>query len=106
MEQLPAYLMAFDVCLVPFKPGPLSAAVDPIKVYEYLAGGKPVVAANLPEVQGRPGVWHTQGKQEFVKAIEEALDCPPDSEALRAYARQNTWRQRAEQLLQGLGFAL
>lgn len=105
IQELPAYLAAFDVCLVPFRRGALSAAVDPIKVYEYLAGGKPVAAANLPEVQGRPGVWCAEGKEQFVQAIEEALDSPPDSEALRAFARENSWGERARQLLQGLGFA-
>lgn len=105
LQELPAYLAAFDVCLVPFRRGALSAAVDPIKIYEYLAGGKPVVAANLPEVRGRPGVWCTEGEQQFVEAIEEALDSPPDGEALRAFARENSWEQRARQLLQGLGFA-
>jgi glycosyltransferase involved in cell wall biosynthesis len=49
-DRLPFYLYAFDVCLLPFKISPLTLATNPVKIYEYLASGKPVVSVDLPEI--------------------------------------------------------
>jgi O-antigen biosynthesis protein len=45
---LPAYLAGMDVALIPFRHEPVTYHADPIKAYEYLAAGVPVVATNLP----------------------------------------------------------
>lgn len=50
---LPAALAAIDVGVVPFRDNALTRAVDPVKVYEYLAAGKQVVATRLPHLQAR-----------------------------------------------------
>ena len=47
---MPAYFAAFDCCLIPFIQDRLTEAVNPIKLREYLAAGRPVVATPLPEV--------------------------------------------------------
>jgi glycosyltransferase involved in cell wall biosynthesis len=49
--EMPAFMQAFDVCLVPFTRNRLTAAVNPIKLREYLAAGRPTVASALPEVE-------------------------------------------------------
>ena len=49
-ETLPSYLANIDVCLIPFKINQITLASNPIKMYEYLAAGKPVVSTALPEV--------------------------------------------------------
>ena len=46
---MPAYVQAFDACLVPFARTRLTAGVNPIKLREYLAAGRPTVATELPE---------------------------------------------------------
>jgi len=57
-SRLPAYLQHFDVGLIPFTKGPLTYNANPIKLYEYLAAGVPVVSTSLPVVQAMPGsVW-------------------------------------------------
>ncbi|MCQ3825395.1 glycosyltransferase, partial [Streptococcus agalactiae] len=48
---LPYYLHGFDVCIVPFHITALTLATNPVKVYEYLSAGKPVVSVDLPEMQ-------------------------------------------------------
>ncbi len=48
---LPEHLAAFDVCTIPFRRTPLTEATNPVKLYEYLATGKPVVARRLPEIE-------------------------------------------------------
>ena len=49
-ETVPAYVNAFDVCLCPFKTDRVGQAVDPVKIYEYFALGKPVVATAIHEL--------------------------------------------------------
>lgn len=48
-EELPAYYAGFDICVIPFKGDSLLSGVSPIKLYEYLAAGKPVVATSMPD---------------------------------------------------------
>lgn len=50
-EQVPAVIAACDVCLIPYKLTEQTRHVNPLKVYEYLACGKPVVATALPELR-------------------------------------------------------
>src|SRR5438876_682631 len=42
-ESMPQYLYHFDVCIIPFKVNHTTHATDPVKMYEYLSAGKPVV---------------------------------------------------------------
>ena len=49
--QLPAYLAAMDAALIPFKHNDVTYHADPIKAYEYLAAGVPVVATHLPALR-------------------------------------------------------
>jgi glycosyltransferase involved in cell wall biosynthesis len=48
-EQLPDYYAGFDVAIIPFKGERLSHGISPIKLYEYLASGKPVVSSKMPD---------------------------------------------------------
>ncbi len=48
---LPSYLRAMDVGLIPFRDDPVTYHADPIKAYEYLAAGLPVVATDLPALR-------------------------------------------------------
>ena len=49
--KLPGYVAGFDVCTIPFQRTPLTEATNPVKLYEYLATGKPIVARRLPELE-------------------------------------------------------
>lgn len=67
IDDLPAYLRYTDVAILPFKPGHISDAVSPIKVFEYLFMGVPVVSNDLPEVRGYPNVFIASGAEEFAR---------------------------------------
>ncbi len=108
-ENLPAYLHAFDVCLIPFKTNELTLCTNPVKVYEYLAAGKPVVATDLPEVRLMADVVHVADNSDaFVAGIRKALaesgapvqQCETAVQRRIAFARENTWRARGAQLYQ------
>jgi glycosyltransferase involved in cell wall biosynthesis len=72
--ELPAYAAAFDVALVPFVRNELTAAVNPIKLREYLCAGLPVVATALPEIvllSDRPQLRVADTTEQFVAAVGE-----------------------------------
>jgi len=97
--ELPAHLQNFDVALAPFPDTAFNRARDPLKVFEYLAGYKPVVAAHTPQLAGMPYVFIADAPQEFLAAIEHALPLLIDRAALDAYLQDCTWSKRVDQLL-------
>ncbi|HEV7242707.1 MAG TPA: glycosyltransferase [Thermoanaerobaculia bacterium] len=98
--ELPEWLGVMDVCIIPFKRIPLTEATNPVKVYEMLAAGKPVVSVPIPEVAAlAPLVRLASDAAEFEREIEEALRADDDAEARRAFAREQTWEKRFEELL-------
>lgn len=100
--ELPGYLHAFDVCLLPFKVIPLTLATNPVKVYEYLSAGKPVVSVDLPEMLQFENLVHTAKDHEaFLQAIEQVLTHPCSDQDIidrQQFASNQTWLHRAEQL--------
>lgn len=102
-EELPEYLRDFDACMIPFKAGHrLARAASPIKLYEYMAGAKPVVSARLPELEGL-GCLLYDGADDFVEKLDAALAAGPEErERLAAFARANTWDLRFEELRSAL----
>jgi glycosyltransferase involved in cell wall biosynthesis len=99
---LPAYVAAFDVALIPYVSNDYTRNCFPLKLYEYLAAGKPVVASGLPQLAGmNPDVVLTSGLDEFIEAVEEALRRRDDQDRRRRVrlAAENTWEMRTERLL-------
>jgi len=102
---LPAYLHRFDVACIPFRLTDLTRATNPVKLYEYLSAGKPVVAVPLPELEPwREHVYLARTPEEFVAQTERALaeDSPARAAARAAVARQHTWSTRYETLDRGV----
>jgi len=96
---LPTYLQAYDVCLIPFKLTPLTEATDPVKFYEYLCAGKPIVSIPLPELvpyEAEGLVSLATGSKESAEKIERAMQ--QNSVELVAkrkrFAQRNTWQER------------
>ncbi len=103
--EVPAYLRAIDVAIVPFAPGRLTAAVSPLKAFEYLAMHKPVVATPLPDLEGVPGVHLADGAEGFAAAITRAVREPFPTAEVDAFLARHTWSARIDELcrLAGLG---
>lgn len=105
-SRLPYFLHAFDICLLPFQVIPLTLATNPVKVYEYLAAGKPVVCVDLPEVaQFRDHVYCATSQGAFRQSVTTALSTSePDEvkEARRTFASNQTWNHRAATLNRAL----
>ena len=101
--ELPSYLHSFDVCMLPFRILPLTQATNPVKVYEYLAAGKPVVTVDLPELRSMERhVSIASSRDDYIRLVAEALanpDDPATAEARKDFARSQTWRARAGELV-------
>jgi hypothetical protein len=93
-----------DVLLIPFHVTDLTHAVNPIKLYEYCATGKPIVATPIEEMQGDRHLFHLGKEPEgFMAAVDAALAeaRAPDPEliaARRALAKASSWDRRVADL--------
>ncbi|MFZ3102343.1 MAG: glycosyltransferase [Desulfitobacteriaceae bacterium] len=100
---LPSYLKSFDLCLIPFKINDLTVNVNPVKLYEYLAAGKPVLATALPEVLNFSDyVAIANNKEDFVvlAAQEIAKDNSQKIQSRLDIAYANSWNIRFKQMLE------
>jgi glycosyltransferase involved in cell wall biosynthesis len=106
-EQLPAYLAGADACWLPLALTPHAKGRDCIKLYEYLATGKPVISTPLPRAHRLAGgiMLAEPNGETLADACRRALkDVSAESreERLRV-ARQHTWQGRVEELEHLLG---
>jgi glycosyltransferase involved in cell wall biosynthesis len=105
--ELPALIADWDCCVIPFQHSPLTAATNPVKVYEMLAAGKPVVSVGLPELGSMAAeglVSLAEGAEAFVEAIERTVagDDAASRARRRAFAASNTWEARREAFEQAI----
>ena len=107
--EVPAYLHAADVGLIPFDVvghQELVDAIHPLKLYEYLAAGLPVVAADWEELRLLDSPAHlcrTHG--DYIAAVRAVLASRPDPDPGMAVARAADWQGRVRQLLEALDLA-
>jgi len=99
-KDLPNYAAGFDVCVLPWSTDvTFTSYGSAIKVREYLASGKPVVIAPLPEYEPMSEVLRIgRNRQQFLDLVDEALQ-ESGSELMRARqdsVRNGTWDARAE----------
>lgn len=100
-SQMPLYLDHFDACLIPFRLYNVTHAVDPVKFYEYISAGKPVISTPLAEMSiYKDLLYFATGVDEFIEQIEGALA----ERDLALYkrrvelARANDWKDRFDSM--------
>jgi glycosyltransferase involved in cell wall biosynthesis len=100
-SQLPSYLKGIDVAIIPYRKNQYTASVFPIKFFEFLATGKPVVISDLPALENYyDQVLMAATPQEFIHCCETALVMGTKGQADRiTLAEQNSWPSRVKQLL-------
>lgn len=98
-QSLPAYLAHIEVAIVPWRVSPVTEATSPLKVYEYLAMEKPVVAPDLQPLRGIPGVSLAQDWGDFIKKVGEQREAELPVEMIRRYVDRNDWQARVDELL-------
>lgn len=98
-EDLPSYVRGFDVCLNPYVLDDTALNCSPLKLYEYVASGRPVVSVDMPEARKFADVIGIgTGRDEVLARLEEALTpAAHDSRAVRARMRAaqgHSWNAR------------
>ncbi|HET8548825.1 MAG TPA: glycosyltransferase, partial [Bryobacteraceae bacterium] len=100
-EELPPYLIRFDACTIPFVLNEVTAATDPVKLYEYFSLGKPVVATDMAELaECRDLLYIGKNAEDFAHKLDLAVT-EADGQLRRRrmnFARANTWKQRVNDM--------
>ncbi len=99
--RLPEAMASFDVALLPYVRSELTRSINPLKLREYLASGRPIVATSLPEVaRYAPEVRLADTAEATIVAVAGALAGPSDRRAARAaLLAGETWDDRARTFL-------
>jgi glycosyltransferase involved in cell wall biosynthesis len=100
-EELPAYAHYFDVATIPFAINEITLSTSPVKLFEYMAAGKPIVTTDLPECRKYRSVLLGHDRSEFAAQLDAALQLNENAEyrkTLSEEAHANTWRSRFEQI--------
>lgn len=103
-SRLPGYLAYFDVAMIPFIINQLTEATNPVKFYEYLSAGKPVVATPIPELTEYSDICYiAQDKDHFLESLDKAYSKKDSASLINKYydlAQQNTWDARVKKIIQ------
>lgn len=92
----------WKVGLIPFKPSRLTKAVDPNKLFEYLAVGLSVVSSDMGSVNESPATYVYKNKDELIEKIQLALNLDlnkTDLSRIERYISKATWKNRAKSTL-------
>ena len=99
------YLYYFDVAMIPFKVNHVTESTSPVKLFEYMAGGKPIVTTNVRECRKYKSVYIAEDAEDFVQKIGLALERKNDPEyakLLEKEAKENSWHSRVDLVIEQL----
>ncbi len=101
-HHVPAYVHQFDVCVIPYKASDYNRASVPLKFWEFMATGKPIVVSGLPELKRyTPSIHYAPTAERFAEKIQQALTRGAEGiEQRLSLAREHTWEKRVTHLLQ------
>ena len=100
-RDLPEYMRAFDVCMTPHCMTEFVESLNPIKLWEYLAAGKPIVSTDVAGFRDFPEVVRiAKTPDEFLAQLQAALAEGTSKAAQRqATAAAHTWQARINQII-------
>lgn len=101
---LPNYASRFTICTIPFLINDITQATSPLKLFEYMALGKPIVTTAMKECKKYNSVFIANSKEEFVSLIDEALALSDKNNndyfgLLEKEALENTWSEKAKVII-------
>ncbi len=89
----------WNVAIIPFKTGPLADAVDPIKIYEYMALDLPTVSFTMPQIDDYPSTLTVESVDEFCFALDEYIRYRPKKGSLNKWLETNQWSNRVDDFI-------
>ena len=103
--ELPSFLTAFDVATLPFKVNEITLSTSPVKIFEYMAAGKPIISSNLPECRKYDSIFLYENAEEFISLVNKIQELTETDEywtTLRDEAYANTWDIKTDEILSAL----
>ncbi|NMB92522.1 MAG: glycosyltransferase [Parcubacteria group bacterium] len=100
-RDLPNYLKYSDWALLPFKADTIGKYVSPLKIFEYISMGKPILSTKLPEVQTYPNVFSGNNIQSWIANLQDKNISIVDT---TLFTLQNSWYQRCQNILKSANF--
>jgi glycosyltransferase involved in cell wall biosynthesis len=100
---IPKYMAGIDVCINPYILDEIASGCSPLKLYEYMAAGKPIVSVRMPEAELFADLVDiADTKEEFAQKIDELTAKSPDSrrslaDRMWAESTKHSWDQRFQQ---------
>ena len=103
-QELPQYLAHFDVCTIPTPINDYTNSMFPMKFYEFMAAGKPIIARNIDSLKEVRDLHYSYSSpDEFIEAVNKSLDIGIISPAkCEEQAKKNTWENRLNLMLEEL----
>jgi glycosyltransferase involved in cell wall biosynthesis len=99
--ELPRYINGFDVCLMPYRKTNYTKYIYPLKMHEYFACGKPVVATELENLKEFSfAINFAESVDGWVSTIEKALEKSSNQEKMKLIniACLNSWDERVQRI--------
>ena len=99
---LPDYAKHFSVGIIPFKLNDITKACSPVKLFEYMAMGLPIVTTALTECKLYKSCFISNNEDEFSKNLEKAIKAKDDAsyqKILSEEANANTWKKRVNDII-------
>jgi glycosyltransferase involved in cell wall biosynthesis len=96
-DKVPHYIKAFDVCIIPYRITEETQNLSSLKLYEYMAMGKPIVTSDFKSIDKlKKYVRVAKQKNDFIKYIEDSLNEKNSDKVSerRSFAADNTWENR------------
>lgn len=101
-ELIPDYIQAFDATIIPHRLNAFTGSMNPLKLYEYLAMGKPVVSTPVAGLADfKDFVYVGSGPQQFGEQLERALaeDSAEKKQARIAVVQHAAWQERVNEMM-------
>lgn len=101
-NEIPSYAKCWDVATIPFQINEITLGTSPVKLFEYMAMGLPIVTTPMPECQLYKSVFIAKDSDEFEKQIASALNAKNTKkyqETLAREASENTWTARVDDMI-------
>lgn len=104
-RKLPSFASGFDVQIIPFVMNEITRATSPVKLFEYMATGKPILTSPMPECLHYQSVTTYTDADSFIQRVHTLMDLRHDPDYCRILeqeAKANTWDARVETILNAL----
>lgn len=105
-ENIPSFLKHADVGIMPFKKNELTDYIHPLKIYEYLAAGIPVISRDLVEVREMNApIFLYNNETDFISILKNIIHSKNNRQELIDYSLRNTWEKRFQvvnEIIEGL----